>query len=256
MLVKLFVLGRPGCGKSKTVQEIAKFIESEGWVSHHFKDYDILERMFQEDVLHRFEPFDYESIDVHGQPTTYTGFNVIDRLVLDKALEVLESNIHQHTFNVEENVLIVIEFARDDYNWALQQFSQDFLQGAHFILIDTDLETCKKRIHERVTHYVTSDDHFVSDSVLDTHYFNQYLPKNKLIRKRLTVVKNQDSWQKFTKKIRRILRKRLKFGKNQSLWQPFTRKLQRILNDVMNIHLHIFLFENTSLDTTYLHLLC
>ncbi len=237
MLVKLFVLGRPGCGKSKTVRHIAELIESESWVSHHFKDYDILEKMFQEDILHRrFEPFEYIGFDVHGQPTTYTGFNVIDRLVLDEALEVLENNIHQHTFNAKENELIVIEFARDDYNWALQQFSQDFLRGAYFILIDTDLETCKQRIYERVTHYMTSDDHFVSDSVLDTHYFNQYLPKNKLIRERLTVVKNQDSWQDFTERIHRILRKRLKIGRKQSLWQSFTRKLHHILNKVLHTH--------------------
>ncbi len=163
--------------------------------------------MSQEDVSHkRFHAFEYEGFDVLGHPAKYKGFNVIDYRVFDEALKVLEGNIHQNILNIEENALIVIEFARDDYDRAFKQFSQDFLQNAYFILIDTDLEICKQRIHERVTHYTTPDDHFVSDFALDTHYFNQRLPKDRLIRKRFKVVKNQQSWQPFSRKINRILK--------------------------------------------------
>lgn len=207
MPVKLFVLGRPGSGKSKAVQNIEEFIKPEGWITHPFKDYGILENMFQEDVLHkRFRPSEYEGFDVLGHPYIYKGFDVIDRPVFDEALKVLESDIHQSIPNIEENTLIIIEFARDDYDWAFQQFSQDFLQGAYFILIDTDLETCKRRIHERVNHYVTPDDHFVSDFALDTHYFKQNLPKDRLLKKRFKVIKNEESWQDFTRKINLLLK--------------------------------------------------
>lgn len=199
MFVKLFVLGRPGCGKSKTAQHVAEFVKSKGWNTYRFKDYDILEKMFLEDTS-----------QVRFRPTEHEGFDVLDSFVFDEVLLLLEKNIYNNIISIEERGFITIEFARENYDKAFKQFSQSFLQDAYFILINTNFETCKQRIHERITHPVTADDHFVSDFALDTYYRNQYLPTDKRIKRRLKVVENQDLWEDCAKEINRIIKKILK----------------------------------------------
>ena len=190
MFVKLFILGRPGCGKSKTAQHIAGFVKLRGWSTYRFKDYDILENMFQEDVLkERFRPSEYK------------GFDVRDTFVFDEALLVLERNIYQHMTNTGKNEFITIEFARADYDQAFTQFSQAFLRDAHFLFIDADFDKCKQRIYERITRPITADDHFISDYALDTYYSNQHPPQDENIKSRLTVIENQGLWDDTMKEI-------------------------------------------------------
>ena len=122
----------------------------------------------------------------------------------------LEMKVHAYISNIEKNEFIVIEFAREDYDKAFKQFSQDFLQDAYFLLINTNPEMCKQRIHERITHPVTADDHFVSDFALDTYYQNQYIPKDDTIKKRFKLIENESSWQEFTKEIDSVITKMLK----------------------------------------------
>ena len=199
MLVKLFVLGRPGCGKSKTVQYVSEFVESRGWNTYHFKDYNILEKMYQEDTL-----------QVRFRPTEHKGFDVLDIFVFDEVLPLLEKKILTRIASIEEHKFITIEFAREDYGNALKQFSQAFLQDAHFLFIDSDFETCKQRIQERIIHPMTDDDHFISDYALDTYYVNQYPPQDENIKSRLTVIENQGSWDDTAKEIDSIVQQILK----------------------------------------------
>lgn len=195
MFVKLFLLGRPGSGKSRTARYIADFVEAYGWVTKRFKDYDILEKMFQEDLLR-----------VQFRASERGGFDVLDVTTLDKALRVLEKNIRDYIRTIEKDEFIIIEFARKDYDQALSVLSQDFLQDAHFLLIDTEPEICKQRIHERIIHPLTSDDHFVSDFILNTYYREQYLSKDNMIKERFfKEVENQGFWGDFTEEINLII---------------------------------------------------
>ena len=46
--------------------------------------------------------------------------------------------------------IVLIEFSRNDYEKAFQQFSREFLQDAYFLYLNVDLEICKRRIRERI----------------------------------------------------------------------------------------------------------
>src|SRR5947209_18360649 len=122
-----------------------------------FNDYVILQKMFQADCEHR-----------RFRPTEHNGFDVLDFSVLDTALEDLEKSVQEC---ISCTNLITIEFARDDYSQALKQFSRKFLRNAYFIYIDADIETCLRRIHERVAHSTSADDHpSLSDDAFRIHY--------------------------------------------------------------------------------------
>ena len=159
MAVKLFVLGLPGSGKSSVSRHITAYTQHKGWEISHFSDHIILEQMFLADIKHKqFKPAD------HG------GFDVIDFTVCDIALQRLEQEINQHLVSAKSNKLIVIEFSRNDYRWAFQQFSDQFLLDAYFLYLKVDLEICKKRIRERITHPSTEDDFFVSENIFKSYY--------------------------------------------------------------------------------------
>jgi thymidylate kinase len=156
MIAKLFVLGHPGSGKSTVSRYIVDYVSSQrnGWTANRFNDYDIMLEMFlSEEHKHRFHP-----------TKKHLGFNVHDPLVYDEALKKLE-NIVQTPFSSSPNELIVIEFDRNDYKKALQQFSPDFLSNTYIIFLDVDIGTCLRRISERVAHPAGIDDHYVSSNI-------------------------------------------------------------------------------------------
>ena len=162
MAVKMFILGLPGSGKSAIYRHIVKYLmpRYEGWTIARVNDYALLREMFQDDIKHeQFRPAD------HG------GFDILDLTVFDTALKVVEERV-QSRMSSKENELILIEFARNDYYKALKQFTPSFLRDSdsYFLFIDSDLETCKQRIHERVAHHASEDDNFVSDYIFDAYY--------------------------------------------------------------------------------------
>jgi len=159
MAVKLFILGLPGSGKSTVARSIATYIKSKGWNHIRFSDHVILQDMFLADSEHK-----------QFKPADYGGFDVLDLSVFDIALQRLEQEVKKHILSAKSDELILIEFARNDYQKAFQQFSQDFLKDAYFLYLDTDIEKCKKRIRRRIAHPSTEDDFFVSDYIFSAYY--------------------------------------------------------------------------------------
>lgn len=163
--MKVFVFGRPGCGKSRAARRIVKLAKLRRYSAIRINDYPILRGMFRADK----EGKQFKAIEGHE------GFDVIDFTVLDTALTILKGKAlkHEDTYDV-----IVLEFARDDYVAALKQFSNEFLKDAYFLFIDTDMETCIQRIHHRVACSATPDDYFVSEKILQCYYGKQYFPRD------------------------------------------------------------------------------
>ena len=161
MVVNLFILGRPGSGKSSAAGIIATIARCRGWNTTHINDYDILKEMAQADIAHK-----------NFRQTEHGGFDVQDFSVLDLALRELEKRA-QH-LPLEQNTLIIIEFARDDYSKALKWFSPDFLQDAYFLFMHLDIDTCVQRIQKRITYIYTdppiSDNHYVSEEIVRGYY--------------------------------------------------------------------------------------
>jgi adenylate kinase family enzyme len=158
MAVKLFVLGLPGSGKSTVARYISMRAKDRQWSTTHINDFAILYKMFEEDTEGQFKP------------ASYGGFDVLDFAVFDTALRKLEQKVNGYIFPANSERLLLIEFSRNDYEKAFKQFSQEFLQDAYFLYLSVDLETCRRRIHERIAHPLTPDDHFVSEYIFDAYY--------------------------------------------------------------------------------------
>lgn len=191
--MKLFILGFPGSGKSTTARYIIDYIGKQKSACHttRINDYDILYAMYQADkegVFFRpaghngFDVIDPSKFDgalktVEQKVKSVEGSDASDYSMLDSALKTAEQEANRaeraaggETQTVFKPLLILIEFARDDYSHALQQFSPGFLQGAYFLFLDAGIEICKARVRERVAHPHTKDDHEVSDYIFDSYY--------------------------------------------------------------------------------------
>jgi thymidylate kinase len=199
MAVKLFVLGLPGSGKSTVVRYTMMHIRDKGWETNHFNDYGILQDMFLADREQKqFKPAD------HG------GFDIIDLSAFDVALKSLEQQVNEHISTAKSQEIILIEFSRNDYQRAFQQFSHpSFLNDAYFLYLDANIETCKRRIRERITHPTTSDDHFVSEYIFGAYYhgdngrcLSNILERDYMLDKqRVLVIDNDCSLEATSKKI-------------------------------------------------------
>lgn len=186
---KIFVLGRPGSGKSTASRLIASYIEQHNhdWSAPCINDYEFLYKMFEADTGHR-----------KFRPASYGGFIVVDFSVLDSALSKIERRA-QEFISTGKPGIILIEFARDDYERALRQFTRDFLYNAYILFLDADIEVCIERIRRRVAYSATSNDHFVDDVILKSYYSKQYMPSKlpEIGNEKVKIIDNNGSRQDF-----------------------------------------------------------
>ncbi len=161
MTIKVFVLGRPGSGKSTAARVLNRFFQDRGCTTRHINDYDILKQMFLADHDHQ-----------RFLPTPHNGFDAIDLSVFAVALYEVERLVNFYSPTTD---LITIEFARDDYHEAFQCFTPQFLHDAYVLFMDADLETCLHRVHERTANPQSADDHpSYSDERFRYHYHKDH----------------------------------------------------------------------------------
>ncbi len=163
MVVKVFILGRPGSGKSAAARYIAALAQNYGWLPIHISDYGILYDMFLAERALQFTPKHKKFL-----PTEHGGFDVLNFAVLDDALREVEKRIYKY-MSAARNLLL-IEFARNDYRKALKHISQDLFQDTYFLFINSDMASCLQRINKRVAYPTTPDDHFVSTKIFKRYY--------------------------------------------------------------------------------------
>jgi len=165
MAIVLFILGRPGSGKSTAARHIVDQVRLHynDWSTVRINDYDILYEMSRVDK--RFSSTAYDG---------YDGFDVLDHSAFDDALCRLKNRIAKEIKSNAKRKLIIIEFARDDYSKTLKRFFPELLRNAYFLFIDTSIPICKQRIHERVSkplaERIAEDDRFVSPFIFETYY--------------------------------------------------------------------------------------
>ncbi|TMC15630.1 MAG: hypothetical protein E6J34_21585 [Chloroflexi bacterium] len=197
MAIKIFVLGRPGSGKSTAARYLKRLLQQQEVHVVHFNDYDILQEMFLADIHHQ-----------KFRPTEHNGFDALDFSVLDDALQELELRVRE----VETMTgVITIEFARDDYARALRLFSPAFLRGAYLLFIDTDLETCLHRVLERVKRAASADDHpSLSEDLFRCYYayenrlYMSYYARGEFALQQVEVVDNAGSLDDFISTIKQF----------------------------------------------------
>jgi len=158
--LKLFILGLPGSGKSTISRHITSYLKDRNWESVRRSDHVILKEMFLADIEHK-----------QFKPAEYDGFNVIDFRVFDIALTKLEQDVNQHLLSAKQAEIILIEFARNDYRRAFQQFSDTFLHDAYFLFLDVETDICKSRIQDRINNPSSEDDFYVSEDIFKSYYY-------------------------------------------------------------------------------------
>jgi hypothetical protein len=180
ILVKLFILGNPGCGKSTVIRCIQPLVQGYQWLPVHINDYEILREMFEVDL--RNHPPDGKQF----RKAEHDGFNIVDLQAFDDALPQLELKatevLIQNELATPKPLLALIEFARHDYQHAFQQFRPDFFQNAYFLYLHVDIKIGKQRIHDRTnlpSEERTEDDYYVPDDIFET-YYNQKEEDNSL----------------------------------------------------------------------------
>jgi len=163
---KLFVLGMPGSGKSTIAQKIKQHVQQmTGWDACHVSDYEILARLFREQ-RNRF------------LPAPYDGFTIRDPTLYKEVLQKLEEQVKGMERNAApgRNRLVLIEFARCNYQPAFRAFSPDFLKDASFLFLDVDIKICQGRVVQRVhkpKNEKTSSDCFVPRGVFRRYHLSE-----------------------------------------------------------------------------------
>jgi hypothetical protein len=203
MTVILFLLGRPGSGKSTAARYIELLAEKRKWSVVALNDYTVLQDMFHADTEHQqFCPVG---------PPEGNAFDVIDFSVLDRALEKMKHTAERHLS--DERTLVLIEFARDEYHSPLELFGHDFLRHAYFLFFEANLDICIQRIRDRAAYPATRDDHFVSEDILRNYYSknNKYYMASTfatdfaLEREQIAIVDNMGDWKEFGMQVKSFI---------------------------------------------------
>jgi adenylate kinase family enzyme len=169
MIKIVFLLGRPGSGKSSVACDIKRIAELRSWPTRHLFDYQLLQDMFLQEE--REHGNDRKRKFRRRGPEEHNGFDVLDFGVLDSVLDRMAEQIRAEK---ESQKLFLIEFARRNYTQALSRFGPDILQGAHLLYLDADLETCIERVHRRIDNPTIECgryNHFVSDFIMQGYYY-------------------------------------------------------------------------------------
>lgn len=91
MVRNMFLLGRPGSGKSMVAHLIEMFAGDRGWLTHYTSDYEHLQNMFlqgkEKPVLLKERKFSPSG------PPECNGFDVKDFSVLDTVLRVMAKEV-------------------------------------------------------------------------------------------------------------------------------------------------------------------
>src|ERR1700730_16653880 len=118
MVVKIFILGRPGCGKSTVARLLKAVAQESGWDTRHIYDYKHLHDMFQKEIDDDL-PEEERSFRQKG-PDACQGFDVYNFRVLDTVLKQIADEVQtEEQSSSGANKLLLIEFARKEYTRAL-----------------------------------------------------------------------------------------------------------------------------------------
>lgn len=225
MAVKVFLLGRPGSGKTTVFYTIEKFARKKKKKAIRIREYTILRDMAEQD--------EFKGKFASIRPN---GFDIRDFSIFNESARRLEQQIKAYLFeHAAKDELIFIELARDDYSQAMRSFSNEFLRDAYFFLIEADIATCIKRIRWRAAHPKKTDGHSISDAILkgyyakdNAHYVDQKFKVDYGILKRVTVIENNGTLRRFKKRIRRE-------GANIIFGYEFDEARESVIKDFMEI---------------------
>jgi len=153
----VFLLGRPGCGKSVVYKIIKEALEKKGIESPRVDDFLTLKEILARDTEFK------RHILKDG------GFAVTDFTVVDEALKDLCEYVKKEK---SDKKTIFIEFARDNYRHAFENFTKDVLADSLILYHYSTFEECYRRNVARFEKVKKDghDDHIVPLDLMKTYY--------------------------------------------------------------------------------------
>jgi len=153
----VFLLGRPGCGKSVVYKIIRENLEKKEIYSPRVDDFLTLK-----EILARDKEFKRHILKDGG-------FAVTDWTVVDEALSDLCKLVKKEK---ADKKIIFIEFARDNYRHAFENFTKDVLDDSLILYLYSTFEECYKRNVARFQKAKKDghDDHIVPLDLMKTYY--------------------------------------------------------------------------------------
>ena len=161
----IFLLGRPGCGKSEVYRWTTEQIKKDKLLTEfpRVDDFPKLWNIFMEDEKSgKWE---------HCKKTSDGGYLVTDNGIWDRILKEVNADIQK--INSPKKAVFV-EFSRPNYVQSMNNFSDKALKDSIVVYIDCSFETCWARNVRRHQKAVDagSDDHLVSRDEMEKTYLN------------------------------------------------------------------------------------
>ncbi|MBS3815774.1 MAG: AAA family ATPase [Hadesarchaea archaeon] len=154
----VFILGRPGSGKSIIYKKISKRLLEKNLIKEieRIDDFPVLLELLEED----------EELENHVKKEG--GFEITNLDLLDEVLQRINKRVKKQS---QPDKLIFIEFSRDNYEHALTNFDQELLNQSLIIYVYCPFDVCVKRNVERFEESQESiDNHIVPTDMMKKYY--------------------------------------------------------------------------------------
>ena len=175
----VFLIGRPGCGKSIVYKILVEQLRARGYKGDIMRvdDFPILKGIFEQDVeqkRHRRFPGG--------------GMKITD----DNVWRDLSMALNEQALKLQsENRLLFIEFSRDSYVQAFKHFSPEVMQNSAIIYIDAPFDVCWERNARRAREEKGLDAHLVSREEMEkTYLHDDHEELQKRVEMPVFIVKN------------------------------------------------------------------
>ncbi len=193
----VFLIGRPGCGKSVAYRILEEELRARGY-GGEFKrvdDFPFLKHIFDTDVEHK-----------RHRPAPVGGVKVTD----DRVWDDLARALNEEALKLQApNRLLFVEFSRDNYVRAFKHFSPKILQNSLVVYVDAPFDLCWERNARRARKEKGLDAHLVSREEMEKTYArddHEELPKH--VNVPVLVVKNDsDDLGKLRGELQKVVQK-------------------------------------------------
>jgi adenylate kinase family enzyme len=195
----VFLIGRPGCGKSIVFRVIKEELRKKGFKGElkRIDDFPLLKHIFDTDVEHK-----------RHRPAPGGGFKVTDDTVWDD----LAKGLNDQALKLQSpDRLLFIEFSRDNYIRAFKNFSPMVLKNSLIVYVDAPFDVCWERNVRRVQREqeMGLDSHLVSREEMEKTYArDDHEELQKHVAAPVLIVKNEsDNIENLRKELKKVVQK-------------------------------------------------
>ena len=154
----MFLIGRPGCGKSAVFCIIEQELRAKGFRGElkRIDDFPLLKHIFDTDIEYK-----------RHRPAPGSGVKVTDDTVWDD----IAKGLNDQALELQSpDRLLFIEFSRDSYVRAFKNFSPEILKNSLIVYIDAPFNVCWERNARRAREEQGLDAHLVSREEMEKTY--------------------------------------------------------------------------------------